>query len=67
MASRARYTLTEVMTLYGLWDLMEVAHQQQQPGPAFWVMVRDMFPKHTPSSLYTKFRELAPTFRRLDK
>ena len=51
------------MIMYSLYDI----NKEFPLGPAFWAKVNDIFPTHTPSSLYTKFREMGPKFKDLDR
>ena len=62
--SRSAFGITDVMKLYGIWDLLEPQTRLTQPGPAFWREAGSAFPDHT---AYTKLRELIPTFRDLDR
>ena len=65
--SRSAYGVTDIMKMYNLWVLLEPNQKSAQPGPAFWMEAVEGFPTHTASSLYTKWRDLVPTFKDLDR
>ena len=65
--SSARIGISDLMQLYNIWDIYESQRRVGNPGPMFWSEAAAGFPHYTASSLYTRFRALMPTFKKIDK
>ena len=57
------------MQLYNLWTIYADEISEGGPGPSFWaeVVANGGFARDTPFSLYTRFRDMVPVFRDIDK